>query len=75
MVKADFRRHKLRQEQQFSFCQVGRARHSVRAGARPPASERRARSDAPYPATHFHTENCCVRSARAWIAYGPLMPL
>jgi len=44
--------------QQFSFCQVGRARHSVRAGPGVPASERRARSDAPYPATHPHNENC-----------------
>jgi hypothetical protein len=44
--------------QQFSFCQVGRARHSVRAGPGAPVSERRARSDAPYPATHPHNENC-----------------
>jgi hypothetical protein len=44
--------------QQFSFCRVGRARHSVRAGPGVPVSERRARSDAPYPATHPHNENC-----------------
>ena len=44
--------------QQFSFRQVGRARHSVRAGPGAPANERRARSDAPHPATHPCNENC-----------------
>jgi hypothetical protein len=50
--------HWSNSQQQFSFCHVGRARHSVRAGPRAPASERRARSDAPYHATHSHNENC-----------------
>jgi hypothetical protein len=47
-------------KQQCSFFQVGRARHFVRAGPGAPVSERRARSDAPCPATHPHNENCCV---------------
>jgi hypothetical protein len=40
---------------QFSFYQVGRARHSVRASPWAPVSERRARSDTPYRATHPRT--------------------
>jgi cation transport ATPase len=40
--------------QQFLFCQVGRARHSVRARPGAPASERRARSDAPCNQLQFH---------------------
>jgi hypothetical protein len=55
--------------EQFSFCQFGRARHSVRAGLRTPASERRARSDTPYPATHPHTENCWVAADTAGKVY------
>ena len=46
-------------KKQFSFCLVGRARHSVRAGPGAPANERRARSDAPHPTNHPRTENSC----------------
>jgi len=62
--------------QKLSFCQVGRARHSVRAGPGTPASQRRARSDAPYPRTNSHNENCSQRTGclvvrggvRMWVA-------
>jgi hypothetical protein len=40
------------------FGSDSRARHSMRAGPGVSVSERRARSDAPYPGTHPHNENC-----------------